>query len=465
MANKSKSIFLANMSHEIRTPLNAIIGFSQLMNREKQLTDLQKEYVTSITRAGEHLVSLINDILELSKVEAGRVVLNPSNVDLPALFNDIRLIFGERAQSKHLQFTFEISDDIPRYIITDLNKLRQIFINLIGNAIKFTEDGGIKIHARVENIRDDKQTLIVEIEDTGPGIAGHELGNLFKHFVQTSSGVKKGSGTGLGLALSRELAILMGGDITVTSQLGKGSVFTVSLEIKKGEKNTDHQIRNKHVVGIVPGRNTFRILAVDDKPENLKVVVSLLRLVGFETNEAMNGSEAVKKCEEWAPHLILMDLRMPVMDGYEATRRIKLTEKGAQTPIVALTASTFEGDQNKIESFGFHGYIRKPFRDEELFNTIGKVLGIAYIYEEEKTIFDSLHSVDEEAMAKTLGGLPKDLVQQMLDAIAVADLSLLKKQISGIVPNHPDLAQFLMTLAQNYDYGHLQKMLIKNIRQ
>jgi len=460
MANKAKSIFLSNMSHEIRTPLNAIIGFSQLMNRDKQLTDLQKEYNISIIRAGEHLLELINEILELSKIEAGRVELNPTNIDLHSFSDDIHMLFKERAQSKHLQLIFETADDLPQYVVIDENKLRQIFVNLIGNAIKFTDEGGIAVRIRGNKINEGTSHLIVEIEDSGPGISENELDKLFKHFEQTSSGIKKGSGTGLGLALSRELAILMGGNITVSSQVGKGSVFTFHVEIKEGKIESVEKSNTKRAICIdKKGEEVYRILVVDDKKENLQVAVNLLKLVGFETNEAVNGKDAIAKFEECNPHLILMDMRMPIMDGYEATRLIKSMEKGKQTPIIALTASTFEEERNKIESLNMQGYIRKPFRENELFSTIGKVLGIKYIYEDETPLSQAKYLNDDEEIAKNIAKLPNSLVLEMLDAISVADLDQLIKLINSIDPDNSMFAQHLMALAKNYDYDHLQQIL------
>jgi len=330
MANKFKSIFLANMSHEIRTPLNAIIGFSQLMNRDKMLSDTQKEYTVSIINAGEHLLSLINDILELSKIEAGRVVLNPADIDLHALLNDIQMLFNEPTQSKNLQFLLEKEDDLPQYVFVDESKLRQIFVNLIGNALKFTEEGGIAVRARVDTVGGNKKILVVEVQDSGPGIPMEERDKLFKHFEQTSSGISKGSGTGLGLALSRELAILMGGDITITSEVGKGSIFTFQIEIKDGNPDAIEKSSPQGVIGIESSDISYRILVVDDKNDNLKVASDLLKLVGFETNEAVNGEDAIEKFESWNPHLILMDMRMPVMDGYEATPPDKINKKRAE---------------------------------------------------------------------------------------------------------------------------------------
>jgi PAS domain S-box-containing protein len=459
IANRAKSSFLANMSHEIRTPLNAIIGFSHLMNRDKALSDAQQEYNTSIIRAGEHLLSLINDILELSKVEAGRVMLHPGNVDLQALLQEIQLLFKERARSKHLKFHIETAGNLPRYVIADESKVRQILINLIGNAIKFTEEGGVSVNTRVENRTEGISHLIVEIKDSGPGIPEHEQKNLFKHFVQTSSGVNQGSGTGLGLALSRELAILMGGDITLASTVGKGSVFTFHLEIKAGVINAHDPNRAKRVVCIDKGDKPYRILVADDKKENLNVVINLLKLVGFETIDALNGKDAIEKSEQWNPDLILMDLRMPVMDGFEATRRIKLSEKGSAIPIIALTANMFEGDREKIESMNIQGYISKPFSENELLGTIGNILGITYIYEEESDLLDGRSPNDDEEIAKEVSELSESLRMKMLDALAVADIKQLKKIINGIEEDYPDLARFLMKLARNYDYSHLQKIL------
>ncbi len=459
MANKFKSVFLANMSHEIRTPLNAIIGFSQLMNRDKLLSDLQKEYNVSIIHAGEHLLALINDILELSKIEAGRVILTPSNLDLHALLDDIQMIFKERTQSKNLQFICEKAIDLPRYIFVDESKLRQIFVNLIGNALKFTEEGGIAVRSRVDKIDNKKYKLVVEIQDSGPGIAEEEIDKLFKHFEQTSSGISKGSGTGLGLALSRELAILMGGDITVSSELEKGSIFTFQVEIREGNSDAVEKNTTKGVIGIDQGEMTYRILVVDDKQDNLKVAATLLKLVGFETNEAVNGEDAIQKFETWNPHLILMDMRMPVMDGYEATKRIKSTEKGKQTPIIALTASTFEDELKKINSLGIQGYIRKPFRENELFNTIGKILGINYIYENDTPILANKYSSDSLALAEDIAQLPNNLLLKMQNALAVADLDLLILLIKSMEGTKEELAQKLMHLAVNYDYDQLQLLL------
>jgi PAS domain S-box-containing protein len=458
-ANKSKSIFLANMSHEIRTPLNAIIGFSQLMNRE-QLTDAQKDYVVSIHRSGEHLLKLINDILELSKIEAGRVMVNPTNVDLHSLFADIQMMFTCQAQAKQLQLIFETSADLPQNILVDDNKLRQILINLIGNALKFTDKGEISVNARIDQTNDLKNFLVVEIQDSGAGISEHELGMIFRQFEQASAGIKQSSGTGLGLALSRELAILMGGNITVSSEEGKGSVFTFHVEVKIGNSEPDDRKITQHVIGIDNPQNTNRILVVDDKEDNLKVVTNFLQLVGFETLEAVNGEDAIAKFESWTPHLILMDLRMPVMDGYEAIRRIKATSKGKQMPIIVMSASQFEEGKASLILPDIQGYIRKPFRENELFETIGKVLGIEYLYAEELTVVAaSLYLTSKEAVARDLAKLPPGLISQIREAIDIGDFYMLTDLLKAVEPANPELAKHLKNYANNFDHDYLQQII------
>ena len=459
-ANKSKRTFLANMSHEIRTPLNAIIGFSQLLKHEKLFTDSQNEYVTTINRAGEHLLKLINDILELSKIEAGRVELKPTYFDLHALLKDMQMMFKLRAQSKQLQFIFETSAIIPHQIFADDVKLRQIFINLIGNAIKFTNNGGVTVRSRINKGIDNICHLIVEIADSGPGIPENELGKLFMQFEQASAGIKKAEGTGLGLALSRQLANLMGGEISVKSTVGKGSVFTIDVEIKVLDSEVRGASNAKHVIGIDKPKDTYRVLVVDDKEENRQVIVNFLQLVGFRTNEAINGEDAISKFEQWNPHLILMDIRMPVMDGYEAIRKIKATEKGKQTPVIAVTSSAIDDEKNKTFALEIQGWVRKPFHENELFASIGKALGIEYIYEEEITEGTLSKYLDiNAAIEEDIAQLQDHLVSKMRNAVVVADFHLLIELIKTIESGNPELARHLLSKAKDYDYNYLQNIL------
>jgi CheY-like chemotaxis protein len=376
----------------------------------------------------------------------------------------MRMIFKERVHEKQLQMIFEIPDDLPKCVFADDQKLRQILINLIGNAVKFTNQGGVSIRTRVDKSIDDTNRLVVEIQDSGPGIPEDELGKLFMQFEQTSAGIKNAGGTGLGLALSRELALLMGGNITVTSQEGKGSVFTVDVQIKEGKPEAVESASTKRVTGIENQQETYRILVVDDKEENRQVIVNFLALVGFQTNEATNGEEALAKFEQWNPHLILMDMRMPVMDGYEATRQIKATEKGKQTPVIAVTASSFEDEHKNKIALEFQGYVRKPFHENELFAAIGKALGIEYIYEEEKTTPPPSKYLDNAALVEDdIARLPEELVLNIKDAVEVADFHLLLELIRTIEKENSELAIHLLSKANNYDYGYFMKLLVPKI--
>src|SRR5687767_15689143 len=264
-ANRAKSVFLANMSHEIRTPMNAILGFSQLMLRDQDLTPRQCQYLGTINRSGEHLLALINDVLEMSKIEAGRTTLNLSTFDLPVLLNDLEMMFRVRTNEKKLSFSVEMIGDVPQYIVSDINKLRQVFINVLGNAVKFTEQGGVGVRVRADREGQAEAFLRVEIEDTGPGISPDDQEKLFRHFEQTKAGQQTGTGTGLGLAISREFVRLMGGDITVSSQVGKGSVFVIHLPLMEGEAQAvQAKEKPRHVLGLQPGQPPCRVLIADD---------------------------------------------------------------------------------------------------------------------------------------------------------------------------------------------------------
>jgi PAS domain S-box-containing protein len=453
-ANRAKSVFLANMSHEIRTPMNAILGFSQLMLRDQDLTPQQCQYLGTINRSGEHLLALINDILEMSKIEAGRTTLNLSTFDLPVLLKDLEMMFRVRTDEKKLSFSVETVGDVPQYILTDINKLRQVFINVLGNAVKFTEQGGIRLRVRAD-VSAAEPFLQVEIEDTGPGISPEDQTKLFRHFEQTKTGQQAGTGTGLGLAISQEFVRLMGGAITVNSQVGKGSVFVIHLPLKEGEAQAvQANDKPRHVLRLQPGQAPCRVLIADDVEDNRQLLAQFLAPVGFEIRLATNGAEAVQEFEKWRPHLILMDFRMPVMDGREAIGRIRAMAGGAALKIIAVTASALDENRLELLAIGADEFISKPFREAELFQKINVHVGAEYEYADDQTAETST-----ELTASSLAQWPQTLVEAMRDAVVIADLDQLLAKIKEGEANDPDNAKALRRLAEGYQYQKLLDLL------
>ncbi|MCK4724538.1 MAG: response regulator, partial [Anaerolineales bacterium] len=399
-ANQAKSVFLANISHELRTPLNAILGFSQLMIRSaniassemENLNPDQRENIEVINRSGEHLLGLINDVLEMSKIEAGRATLSEDNFDLYRMLEGLEDMFRLRAEDKGLALDCDRDADLPQYLFADEGKLRQIVMNLVGNAIKFTDAGGVVVRTRLDlestldaadSLGEGQYMLHVEVEDTGAGIPAEDIELVFDPFVQSDSGQVAQEGTGLGLSISRQFAHLMGGEISAVSQVNDGSTFTLRVPVIVADDTeiADH-LRTSQVISLAPDQPDYRILVVDDKYVNRSLIVKLLSPLGFEVREAANGQEAIDVWESWDPHLIWMDMRMPVMDGYQATRQIKSTTKGQATVIIALTASALEEDRNIILSEGCDDYLRKPFRENVLFAALEKHLGVRFITQE-----------------------------------------------------------------------------------
>jgi PAS domain S-box-containing protein len=461
-ANQAKSAFLANISHEIRTPLNAVLGFSQLMQRDAALTAQQRDHLQTIQRSGDHLLGLINDILEMSKIEAGRVELNVTTFDLPALLDDIEIMFRGRMTAKGLYFEVNRMGRLPRFVKTDARKLRQILINLLGNAVKFTAKGGVTARIRSESDEQRQARLFVEVEDTGAGIAEPEMQKLFRSFEQTASGLKQMEGsTGLGLAISKEYVRLMGGDISASSVVGKGSVFRFHIRMEEGEAPLMKTgIRRRATVALQPRQPACRILVVDDAEHNRRFLSELLSSVGFEVREAANGLEAVQVFEQWRPRLILMDMRMPVLDGYEASRRIRRSSGGKETKIVAVTASVVEESRQKMFAAGVDDYLAKPVVAEDLFEKIRQHLGVEYRYEAKIAgAAPAEAGIAARLTREALVGLPPNLVAQMREATINADLFRLEELIEQVATLDPQLAEGLKTLAGEFDYEQLAELL------
>lgn len=451
-ANRAKSAFLSSMSHEIRTPLNAILGFSQLMLHDRSLSLQQRDRLETINRSGEHLLALINDILEFSKIEAGHISFNSNAFDLRVMLKEINSMFQMKASSKWLYLKMKLTKDLPRFIVADENKLRQILINLIGNAVKFTDMGGIELNVASSRMDNGKINLVFEIIDTGPGIDSKEMKNLFQVFGQSETGIKKG-GTGLGLVISRQYARLMGGDINVKSEPGKGSCFSISINVLEGDKTVKiDEFSKKQVKRVKTGQESYRVLVVDDQVDNRKLIKELLAPVGFEVQEAGNGHEAIEKAKEWLPHIILMDMRMPVMNGYEAIRNIKDTNQQVKIPVIAVTASAFDEDRQKAIDWGASGYLRKPFKDYELFECLQSFLGVEYEYQqtEEKSMMNA-----SALTHKSIEGMPDDLADKMMQAAVNLDEDILLKLIDQAVEISPEVRGKLSNMAKSFQYEPL----------
>jgi two-component system CheB/CheR fusion protein len=457
-ANRAKSVFLASMSHELRTPLNVILGFSQLMQRDSSMSVRAKKHLETINRSGEHLLALINEVLEVSKIEAGRLALNNAAFDLYGLLEGIEAMFRMRAEQKRLRFSVEIPEGLPRYLAGDEGKLRQVLINLLGNAIKFTGEGSITLRVSVR--RGTSATLFFEVEDTGAGIASKEMKKLFQPFEQTLSGHGKG-GTGLGLKISREYARLMGGDLTARSEPSKGSVFTFSCRVEESREDLVEKIGEcRRVVALAPNARPRTVLVVDDKEESRRFVAELLNLVGFATREAANGQEALALCEAERPDLVLMDMRMPVMDGYEATRRLKATGWGKKTPVIVISASALDEDQEEILGTGAEEFIRKPYRECDLFEAIGRLLGIEYRYAD-----DGMPPAPAPDPAELVPGdlakLPREFREALREALTALNVQAIREVIARIRTYDERLGEAMERLESDYQFEILLE-LVKN---
>ena len=452
-ANRAKSLFLASMSHEIRTPLNAILGFSQLLLRDPVVLPEHREQLMTINRSGEHLLALINDILEMSKIEAGRAHPHLTTFDLGALVKDIAAMFKLRAHSKGLSLVVKLCDELPAAVVSDESKIRQVFINLLGNAVKFTERGRITWHVRTQQTPEGLR-LVTAVEDTGPGIDRADLGRLFDKFAQTSLGIRAG-GTGLGLAISREFARLLGGDVAAQSEPGQGSCFHFDIPLALGHV-ADLQSSSglRQIAAIKPGTGPWRILIVDDQPDSRALLVKILSAVGFVTCEATDGVQAMQAFDSFRPHAILMDLRMPYMDGFETTRKIKQCERGRTTPIIAVTASTFEEDRRRALDGSMDAFIGKPFHDVEILGILRDHLRVEYLYVEDlRTPTPIALPIGIDGWKpSTLSNVPAELLDELRSATVAAEYDRALELVRDLAVAAPAAAEELRRLVRTFDY-------------
>jgi CheY-like chemotaxis protein len=453
--------------------LNAILGFSQLMRRDPDISPEQLDNLETINRSGEYLLSLINDVLDFSKIEAGKIVLNREKFDLHQLLLGLEEMFHLRTRQKGLSLNFERGADIPQYICTDQNKLRQILINLLGNAVKFTEKG--KITLRVTTKEPGRQTQIgrcllnFEVIDTGLGISREEQALIFDAFFQTNGRYASHQGTGLGLPISMKFVTLMGGKLTVNSEIGTGTCFSFDIPAELADcADTVPSKKMRRVIGLKRGQPELRLLVVEDNDNSRNLLVKLLQSVGFEVQEAANGEEAIGIWQKWQPHLIWMDLRMPIMDGFKAIAIIRSEmqncEPEVDTKIIALTASAFEEDRLKVIEHGGNDFVRKPFRESEIFEMIKKYLGVDYVYDEDdpNVTAQRKHTTLTEAdMIALINTLPVDKIAKLKEATELSDAVIIDRVIEDIRTGNIALAEAFSELADNFAYDKILSLVQK----
>jgi PAS domain S-box-containing protein len=463
-ANRAKSVFLANMSHEIRTPLNAVLGFSQIVLHDPNLSPESRHNLQTISRSGEHLLTLINDVLDMAKIESGRIVLEQAPFDLPGLFADVTEMFAPRAAAKDLQLELELHPGMLRYAEGDAGKLRQIIINLLGNALKFTESGGILVRGSTCQ-RDDHIWLEVDVQDSGPGIPTNDLQRVFDAFEQSEIGKRSQSGTGLGLAISRQYARFMGGDLTVTCESAHGACFHLALPITAAAHPLEGPSvgRGRRIVRLKPGQRPWRVLVVDDSDTNREILVKMLAPLGFTTTEAVDGQAGVEAFVAQAPHMVLMDVVMPVMDGREAIRRIRALPEGRDVPIIAVSASVFEEQLREIIQIGASDYLRKPLREEELLEKVARFLPAEFEYEGEEvsaTLPES-EALSAEGLAEAMALLPEAARTELLGAARQLDKGRIMALLNRLNGAPPGVADRIRSLAEAYRFDLLEDELLQ----
>ncbi len=456
-ANRAKSVFLANMSHELRTPLNAILGFSALMRRDSGLSEEQRGTLSIINRSGEYLLKLINDVLDMAKIEAGQMQLAHAPFDLGGLVHDIMEMMRIRASEKGLTLLHDQSSEFPRYIVGDEARVRQILVNLIGNAIKFTEEGGVTV--RLGTHQNAIAHLIIEVEDSGPGIGQEEQNAIFQPFVQLGD-ASDSRGTGLGLSITQQFVHLMQGRLSLESQPGRGTLFRVDLPLTAASESDVHRMVARDegdVIGLAEGQPRRRILIVEDQTENQLLMKKVLAPLNYDLMVAENGKLAVELFDSWHPDLIFMDRRMPVMDGLESARQIRARPGGAAVKIVAVTASAFREQRDEMLGAGLDDFIRKPYRSREIYDSLTRQLGVEFRY-----AAPPADAAPDTAIALTpaqFAPVPAPLRAALAEALESLERPRIDEALHAISPHAPALCRHLGALVENFQYVVILRVL------
>ncbi len=468
-ANQAKSQFLSNMSHELRTPLNAILGFGQLMQNDHSLAQGHRDSLNVIHRSGEHLLVLINDVLAMSKIEAGHVSLNENEFSLDNFLDDLRDMLRLKADEKGLDLIFERSPELPAHIRVDEGKLRQILLNLLNNALKFTEQGSIKllvkrVDEQPEHQVKDSLLLRFSVIDSGAGIAKEELKELFVAFAQTETGRRSQMGTGLGLPISRTFAQMMDGDIQVCSEVGQGSEFHCDIRVQRLDGFQVESQKFNHVLGVVPGQPRYRMLVAEDNLYSRQLLVQLLESKGFEVEAVATGKKALARWKTWQPQMLWMDLRMPGMGGLETAAAIKAEVASSDEYIapvmVAVTANAFDSDRTRAFEAGYDDFVAKPYAHCMIFEKIATHLDVEFSYEEVQSL-DAENPQCEPCVLSTVDLELMPLAWQ--NALRQASLhlngELIEHLVEEIPAHHAELKAALDVVVRDFRYDILLDLL------
>ncbi|NWF38523.1 response regulator [Mariprofundus sp. NF] len=472
-ASRSKSIFLANMSHELRTPLNAILGFSQLLQMDPAMSEESKANLQTINRSGAHLLTLINDVLDMSKIEAGKIDLQNDSFNFDELIREAIDMMVVRASSKGISLGLDADSNYPKFIYADAAKIRQILINLLSNAVKFTEQGAVSLHISTEAPNEQGEfTLTGSVTDSGIGIASKDIGKVFAPFEQI---VQKGEekidqkGTGLGLSLCKQFIEMMDGHIEVKSKPNKGSTFTFSIRVKEAAASEIEEISpaTKGLpTGLAAGQKAIKVLIAEDDTANAIILESVLRKAGLQTLVVANGEEAIAQFKAWKPDLICMDRRMPVMDGKEATRHIRQEPGGKDVIIIAVTAVAFREERQQMLDAGCDDLVKKPYAFEEIFQAIERNIEIEFSYPDAEDIKQATNTesqhLDKDGFAIAIRALPGELIKRIHQSALELDMDGFEATLPEVEAINPQLAESLRNLHRQLDYSAILKVLEEN---
>ncbi|MDZ8239639.1 MAG: ATP-binding protein [Nostoc sp. ChiQUE01a] len=461
-SSHAKSEFLANMSHELRTPLNGILGYTQILQRTESLSEKGRKGLGVIYQCGSHLLTLINDVLDLSKIEARKLELHPVDFYLPAFIDSVTEICRIRAEQKVIAFEAQLDPDLPTGIHADEKRLRQVLINLLSNAIKFTNEGSVsfKVHVIGKESNPNKQTkykIRFQVIDTGTGIKSEQAEKIFQPFEQVGNQKRQSEGTGLGLAISQKIVLLMGGQIQVQSTLGKGSTFWFEAEFPESKDwaKVSRVVDQGTIIGYLGQRRT--ILIADDKWENRSVIVNLLEPVGFTVVEASQGQEAWEEALAHKPDLVITDLVMPILDGFELIHRLRQSEQFPKIAVIASSASVFAIDQHKSIDVGADAFLPKPVEAEVLLEMLRQFLQLKWIFDNK---VDAIKKDQSDALQQSNEAISpdKEILQELLQLVQDGDIQNILQLADKLSASDEKLnvfAQHLIQLASNFQLKRL----------